>query len=322
VIFFLNRAGPIRLHQSLKERGRSALLALQKRLKPGQGGALAVQRNLIRELELQKDFFWAYGQGASPVQPPVDVAWVVSSIHDLRHGIRLKEEGRVRHLWAGPNITVIPQEGNGVLLSKALDRYILPGKWSADFVIQEAPLLAGKTTLWPVGIDTAYWTHSNQKKARLLIYNKYQDNLCDRILKTVNELKISAEVIRYGSYVSDEYRRLLETAWGIVWLSASESQGLAVLEAFSMDVPVLAWDQGRFTYHSNSLKKTYHFDQATSVPYFDNTCGMVFSKTEEFPVKLTDFMKNLESFRPRKFVFLNQMDLENNLRRLAPLKEI
>ena len=51
----------------------------------------------------------------------------------------------------------------------------------------------------------------------------------------------------------------------MVFLSQSESQGLAVLEALSMNVPVLAWNPGAATYDSPELKRSFSLE-SSSIP--------------------------------------------------------
>jgi len=321
MIFFLNRAEPIRLTQSLRERGRSALLALQKRFKSPYGGALSVQHNLKLELRRQKDFFWAAADGSYP-DKSVDVAWAINSVHDLAYAYTLKEKGLVKKVWGGPNLVVVPQEAGTVLQSDLLDAYIVPCHWVADFYAQQEPQLTKKLSIWPVGIDTDYWQDTfNLAKNTLLIYNKNQSELTQTIEEQARRLNLQTRVIHYGSYTPEDYRNALAVAWGMVWLSGSETQGLACLEALSVNVPVLAWDPGRWDYESIKMRK--HFScAASSVPYFDATCGEVFTMAGEFLPALERFRAHLQMYQPRACILRQNLDVVTNLRLLTPLHAV
>ena len=113
--------------------------------------------------------------------------------------------------------------------------------------------------------------------------------------------KGNVDEIRYGNYTPGEYRRALNKSTFMVWLSQSESQGLALLEALSMDVPVLAWDPQKWSYYSRQLGRNFTYS-ASSSPYFSSKCGMKFLSIEDFEDKLNEFLDSQSSFTPRKFI--------------------
>ena len=183
-------------------------------------------------------------------------------------------------------------------------------------------MLDKKLTIWPVGIDTDFWKPSGSiERDTLLIYNKGQDAMCDNIKSRLSRESIRFEVLSYGAYTRDQYHAVLERSWGMIWLSPSESQGLAVLEAMSMNVPVLAWDRGLWSFFSPTLRQAFS-RKATSVPYFDHTCGVRFTSLAEFEGALSVFREGRDRFRPRDYVFCEKLDLQSNLARLEPLRDL
>ena len=144
----------------------------------------------------------------------------------------------------------------------------------------------------------------SKESRNLLVYNKRQDDLCLKLLAVLKKYG-EVNVVKYGEYTSKEYRQTLNDAAFMVWLSQSESQGLALLEALSMNVPVLAWDPGQWKYYSQELEKEFIYGNASSCPYFSSQCGLKFESSEEFESKLIEFMHKMKKlqFVPRNYVF-------------------
>ena len=92
----------------------------------------------------------------------------------------------------------------------------------------------------------------------------------------------------------------------MIFLCEHESQGLAYQECMSCDVPIIAWDQGwcldpdRFRWGMPEIP-------ATSVPYFNATCGERFTSIEEFDVQLELFLERLrlKEYQPRDYILEN-----------------
>ena len=93
----------------------------------------------------------------------------------------------------------------------------------------------------------------------------------------------------------------------MLFLCEHETQGLAYQEAMAAGVPVLAWDEGQLVdtkiipFVSPELK-------VSSVPYFDERCGMTF-KIADFGSVYPAFWRNLAAFRPRDYV-MDQLSME------------
>jgi glycosyltransferase involved in cell wall biosynthesis len=276
-------------------------------------GTKTVADNLLKELQRETRLFWVPSYRQMPLNHSIDVIWVVNGKEDLRWALNHKSAMNARQLWAGPNIAVIPQEEERLLLSDRIDRIVVPCDWVAALYRAQATSLQSKLAVWPVGIDTDYWSPATAKTFQLLVYNKGQDALCSQITSALDAASISYRTVRYGSHTACEYRAELSQASGLVWLSASESEGLAVLEAFSMNVPVLAWNPGEWNYASAELRKSFSC-RASSVPYFDARCGEIFQTIIQFPTALMTFQNRLTTYRPRDYLLANHLDLASNLK--------
>jgi hypothetical protein len=248
----------------------------------------------------------------------VDIVWVLSDPDDLRWAIANRSRMRARELWAGPNLVVGPLEQGGLLTAPEIDRCIVPSQWVADFYAKEAPSLASRLKIWPAGIDTRRWAASGKARAHFLVYNKYQDAMAQEIQSQLALRGLPSKTIIYGDYTQSEYKSLLDSAIALVWLSRSESQGLALMEAMSMNVPVLAWNCGTWSNFSHELGREFA-GPASSAPWFDERCGVRFSGMADFPEALADLRVRLDRFAPREFLIAEKLDIRDNLGRLFEL---
>jgi glycosyltransferase involved in cell wall biosynthesis len=236
------------------------------------------------------------------------VLWIHDDPQALKEAMKLPKSVAI---IAGPNVYTLPSEIPSTIDTKRII-WIHPALWVQKFWEQSlgTPL---QSVVWPVGIDTeAFSPTVNSSKDLILVYNKQRSNeevkLVCQALEARNE---KYEVITYGNYHESNYRSLLERSKALIWIGRSESQGIGFLEALAMNVPALVWDIEQFGQWSGSgqdrfTQEQLAFKSATAVPYFDSTCGMLFSKQTELDSSLAQFLANLSKFAPRKYV-------ENNL---------
>lgn len=192
-------------------------------------------------------------------------------------------------------------------------RYLQHSRWTEDIYI---PYYSkDRCRQWPAGIDTVHWapTDITEKKFDFLIYNKIMWDkeatsvrLKIPILKKLDELGLSYREIVYGSYDESEYKALLNQSNAMIFLCEHESQGFASCEALSMNVPIFAWDQG-YWLDPNRFKWNSPIVMASSVPFFDESCGMTFTDLEEFGKMLPIFLETVKTkgFEPRKYIMEN-----------------
>lgn len=276
------------------------------------GGPRRVAKNLRTELSNSNKYHWRECYRDQPSNESIDVIWVLNDTADLQWAITNKGAINARELWAGPNLVVVPGESSGIVTSPEIDRCLVPCEWVADLYLQHAPSLSEKIAIWPVGIDTDEWQPKRKVKSRILIYNKNQDALALEISRWLTSIGQENKILIYGHYAASQYVSELDQAKGMIWLSEAESQGLALLEAMSMNVPALVWDAHSWHYFSKELQENYSYI-ATSAPYFDETCGYRFKDFDELKRIFKSFEDALFDFEPRKFIFNNLLSIKDNL---------
>jgi FkbM family methyltransferase len=205
----------------------------------------------------------------------------------------------------GPNVFVLPSDMPQVVNS--FSKFIVPSKWVADLYKRDLEKLSLPKEreidllIWSAGIDTEHWKPSlNAKQNKCFIYFK---NRSEKELHTLEKIfqdkyGFDVEVLRYGSYNEEDLKRVCNESKFCVLLDNTESQGIAVMEILSMNVPILAFDMTVWS-NPNGDK-----EQATSIPYFDNRCGAVCPNhvTKEF---VDGFLLTLPKFKPREYILEN-----------------
>jgi hypothetical protein len=117
-------------------------------------GHFAVTRSVLEGLKQNKINFCYNPQFAHRAA----CALVLSCEEALDYAINLKKKGKIDYLMAGPNISVLPSNGRGLLAHPLVDVCIVPSQWVKTLYIKDSPVLAGKIAIWAAGIDAKYWT--------------------------------------------------------------------------------------------------------------------------------------------------------------------
>lgn len=240
----------------------------------------------------------------------------------LRPEDRVAVLGRGRHClkgYAQPNAIVAgiglmthPSEWPTLCEDYPVVRYLQHSAW-CDAVYRR--YFGNRCAIWPVGIDTHHWqpAESGGKNVDFLLYDKIhwerearESDLVAPIRKTLAQSRLTCETLRYGHYASEAFQTALARCRAMIFLSAHESQGIAAQEALASGVPIFAWDPGmvqdpeRFRWGEPVIP-------ATSVPYFDDRCGLRFRDFVEFSARLPEFRERQAAgqFAPRDYIIEN-----------------
>lgn len=186
-----------------------------------------------------------------------------------------------------------------------------------------------KVHAWPVGIDTDLWAPAaeNEKDIDVLVYDKIRCHLArdhaavrDPILDNLRNTGLRVATIRYGRYREEQFHALLKRVRSMVFLCEHETQGIALLQTLACGVPVLAWDFGGPWQDTNYYPHRVTFGPVTSVPYWDDRCGMKFRDMPGFLESFPAFWSQVAShgFSPRSYVVEN-LSLESGAQHYVDL---
>ncbi|MDB5157210.1 MAG: hypothetical protein JWR50_1917, partial [Mucilaginibacter sp.] len=225
----------------------------------------------------------------------------------------LKGYDKPNPIIAGIALMTHPAEWPDLLKEYPVVKYLQHCSWTNDLFIP----YYGKDVCkeWPAGIDTEKWTQGSEseKKFDVLIYDKIcwdTDHVYaamkTAIIEKLTALGLTYREVVYGRYNEKDYFKLIRQCRAMIYISAHETQGFALCQAMSANVPVFAWDQGfcldpaRFSWNAPVIK-------TTSVPFFDKNCGMTFSDQDDFLNKMDTFWQQVQKgkFNPREYVMKN-----------------
>ena len=117
------------------------------------------------------------------------------------------------------------------------------------------------------------------------------------------------KVIVYGKYKEEDYINTLQSSKFGIWIGCHESQGFALEEALSCNLPLLVFNSSSmFQEYDEKNEICYNNElgryslKATAIPYWDDTCGIAFTKKEEFKINLERMLTEYNKFQPRIYV--------------------
>jgi hypothetical protein len=263
-------------------------------------GHFAVTRSLITGL-INANFKFSYNP--QKLQQITKTCLVLSGRESLKSAIYYKKVGVIQNIIAGPNIVVIPSEFNKLIAHQAVDLCIVPSQWVKDLYLKDEPSLFGRIEIWAAGVDCNFWDKKrgaikkwrNFKKVLIYIKN-IEETVISSYENLLYNLGYVVKKIYYGQYSQQEYLNSLNSVDVAIFFSKSESQGIALFEAWATDTPTLVWNYGEWV---SPKGVTY---KASSAPYLSNLTGSFFSDLDQFQKILNNFDEISLEYDPRKWV--------------------
>jgi hypothetical protein len=205
---------------------------------------------------------------------------------------------RVKFIF-GPHFSVFPEEHRIRVIQGPNSIYVQPSKWVVDLWKSYSCCKDMVIKPLPFGVDTDRFSPVNCHKENIFVYMKrrhpYELRVVQDLLNKIGRYRVFV----YGSYSENEYIEFLQTCKYGIWLDAHESQGFALQEALSMNVPLFVWNVRLL---SQEVGSCYPDVFATTIPYWDNSCGEVVYSADEMIEKFPLFLSKLGSYSPREFV--------------------
>jgi hypothetical protein len=268
-------------------------------------GHFALVRSVVEGLRsIRADFNFnprRFGELARVVYAPANEA--------LRQAIELKKSGEVEYLVAGPVNALFPDESGGILLASEIDLLIVPSEWVIE-LYRGFPELIPRIRVCPCGVDADAWKPSGAVKERkAVVYWKGGDErFCEAVEGIVRQCGLEAARIRsrpgeHAMFRQEDYRDALASSIVGIFLSTFETQGVALAEAWSMDVPSVVWDpQGDAEWRGRTFKSR------SSAPYLTPATGVAFRTVDHLETALRGALNRLDEFQPRRWVLQHMTD--------------
>lgn len=259
-------------------------------------GHYQVTTNLLQGLE-QLNVSYVYNPSDST--QVTDTVVVLANPQALSQVISLKKQKKIKKIIAGPNIMVKADEYGGLLASAEVDICIVPSQWVKKAYEEQMPALKGRIKCWYAGIDTTYWAPASQtrveKQKNVLVYWKTESmRFITAIEALLKSYGFMTHRVQYGSYKPAEYKQLLQICDFAVFISRSESQGIALAEAWSMNIPTFVWNPEALHAHN------YLYSCVSACPYLTEDTGFTWKSLQDLDERLR--LDTQRAYSPRAWV--------------------
>jgi len=207
----------------------------------------------------------------------------------------------------GPHFSVFPEK-NHIDLIKCNKNviYVQPSNWARDVWRNNIYCKDVRIESLPFGVDTEKFNEIkpiNERNNVFVYFKRRNPNELNIIKKFLESLNISFKIFDYvHKYDETEYINYLHESKFGIWLDAHESQGFALEEALSCNVPLLVWNVFSMNQENGS---TYENIPATTIPYWDSTCGENFIHQNELFHTFNKFINNINNYKPRDYILNN-----------------
>lgn len=283
------------------------------------GGHHAVTRSLVEGMKRIGATFSYNPQRLKDVHRNVVV---LSDVKALEQAIGWKRCKRIDTLLAGPNLMLNPDMHDGILSDPEVDRCIVPSQPVLLNYQLINPLLWGRIVPWAAGVDDRFWVpkqtdRSKKDKVALVYCKKTGKQLEQPVVRLLAGHGWQPVVVRYGEYDLFQFRDRLAEAAFAVFLSPSESQGIALAESWCMDVPTLVWSPVMYPEHDlpNLLP-------LSAAPYLGTENGVSWHDLGELDDLLARMPFLLEGCKPREWVLRHMTDQVSAEHLLAIFREV
>ena len=182
--------------------------------------------------------------------------------------------------------------------------YLLQSQWILDAWTSKNAAVFLPLYIFPFPVDTTTFSPTGLPRQKVMVYFKHRDPFeLAEIEDYLEKNNIDYTLFDYGKgYKEQDYiAALKESKYGIV-LDAYETQGFAIQEALSADVPLFVWDCRTMLQDYTSIQKDI---LCTSVPYWDDRCGIKVYTKGQFELEFPIFLSKLATYEPRQFILEN-----------------
>lgn len=206
----------------------------------------------------------------------------------------------------GPHFSVFPEKHHTDMICGNNSIYIQPSDWARDVWRNNVLCNNIRIETLPFGVDTNKFTEIrpiDQRHNVFIYYKARKPEELNQIIIFLSQFNFNVKIFDYKKkYNEQDYINYLHNSKFGIWIGCHESQGFALQEALSCNVPLMVWNV-------NSMNQEYGYNYndipATSIPYWDSTCGESFKNISELSNIFNKFTNNLMNYKPRKYILEN-----------------
>jgi glycosyltransferase involved in cell wall biosynthesis len=206
----------------------------------------------------------------------------------------------------GPHFSVFPVKHQIDLIKNNNSVYIQPSEWVVQ--LWQNNILCDKLKIksLPFGVDLNTFNEIKPIKERNEVFLYYKTRFPKELILMEQFLKIkniNYKIFNYDTkYNENEFINYLKNSKYGIWVGRHESQGFALEEALSCNIPLLVWNTKSM---NQEYRANYQDISATTIPYWDTKCGEYFYNIEELEEKFNLFLSKIETYKPREYILEN-----------------
>lgn len=187
--------------------------------------------------------------------------------------------------------------------------YIQPSQPSVDTWQKEFNFKALPMRAIPFGVDTKRFNCDDKlSKNNIIVYYKSRDpKELNLLIKFLDRKNLNYKIFNYNKrYSENDFLSYIKTCkFGIV-LGRHESQGFAIQEMLSCNLPLLVWSVTLRNQEYPYRREYIHVkSNVSTVPYWSPLCGELFHNYTELENTYNKFISNIENYQPRQFIIDN-----------------
>lgn len=237
-----------------------------------------------------------------------DLVWIPQGFY---HSLQLPN---VKHILYGPHNFVFPKEPWTYTIEPAFERsiYTCLSGWIQNIYSRMGTICMPVKPL-PFPVDIEKFNMNNEKTYDCFIYFKNRSKEDLQFIETIVQyMNLTYTVFKYGHYKEEDYINTVQKCRFGIWLGAHESQGFALQEALSMNVPLIVCNvtslhdeintEGNHSYIE--YKGVYDLS-ATSCHYFDERCGIIVYDLHDLPNNIEHMKNNYTTYQSRNYILEN-----------------
>ena len=182
-------------------------------------------------------------------------------------------------------------------------------EWN-DRVHRKSPNFQCFSTYFPFPVDVQRFIPGTLSHTKSFLYIKLRN---PNLIQKIKSLFQTDFIIEYGKYNETEYIEILKQCKYGIWFGRHESQGFALEECLSMNIPLFIidvqsqQDEEGCTFDINDLDCG-----VTAAPYWnDIECGLktYYSSDQQILNDFSIFQHKIDTYSPRNFILKN-LDVE------------
>jgi hypothetical protein len=214
----------------------------------------------------------------------------------------------------GPNIHVEDVANKPYLDHKGVT-FLVPCDWVVKATEKYLP--QANIVVFPYGIEIPKLDVFD-KGEEIVVYIKNEKNqsVLEKEVQIIDDFARSNGLIiklfEYGQYRKSRFLDSLKTAKFAVWLGQTESQGIALMEAWSYDVPTLVRRRDSW------LDSDGEVFRAEAAPYLNSRRGKYTMSESLTASDLENFVAQLDEFDPRQSL-IGYLDLATTAQRFRSI---